>query len=68
MRRGHPLVFDGAHAAAAAALAAGDAGARTYLAEHPELVDLVDCSDLGSAADVDTPADLPLLQDHGRDG
>jgi len=60
--RAHPLVFDAAHAASAAGLATGDAGARAYLSQHPELIDLVDCSDLGSAADIDTEADLPLLQ------
>ncbi|WP_336714805.1 nicotine blue oxidoreductase [Arthrobacter sp. USHLN218] len=61
LQRGHPLVFDASLAVEAAAEAAGDAGARNYLRRRPELVDLVDCSDLGSAADVDTPADLPLL-------
>jgi nicotine blue oxidoreductase len=61
LRRGHPIVFDASLAAAAAAEAAGDAGARDYLDRHPELIDLVDCSDLGSPADVDTPADLHLL-------
>jgi nicotine blue oxidoreductase len=61
LRRGHPLVFDAPLAVEAAAEAAGDAGARDYLARHPELIDLVDCSGLGSAADVDTEADLPLL-------
>ena len=44
-----------------AASATGDAGARTYLAAHRELVDLVDCSDLDSGADIDTVADLHLL-------
>lgn len=61
LQRGHPLVFDASLAAEAAAEAAGDAGARKYLRRHPGLVDLVDCTDLGSMADVDTPADLPLL-------
>ena len=61
LRRGHPLVFDAPLAVEAAAEAAGDAGARNYLGRHPELIDLVDCSGLGSAADVDTEADLPLL-------
>ena len=45
-------------ARAAAALAGGDAGARTWLARNPEAVDLVDCSDLSDGGDVDTAADL----------
>lgn len=57
----HPMVFDVALARQAAALAEGDRGARAFLRRHPGLLDLVDCSDLGSAADVDTPADLHLL-------
>ena len=58
----HPMVFDADLARAAAELAEGDRGARAYLRRHPELLHLVDASDLGSAADVDTPEDLHLLQ------
>lgn len=58
----HPMVFDAVLARQAAALAEGDRGARAFLRGHPGLVDLVDCSDLGSDADVDTPADLHLLE------
>ena len=39
----------------------GDAGARAFLRSHPELVDEVDCSDLSSGLDVDTPEQLYLL-------
>ncbi|WP_026553965.1 nucleotidyltransferase family protein [Arthrobacter sp. 35W] len=59
--RGHPVLFDADLAAQAAATASGDAGARIFLRGHPELVDLVDCSDLSDGADVDTPAQLHLL-------
>ena len=58
----HPMVFDAALAHEAAALAEGDRGAREFLRRHPELLDLVDCTGLGSAADVDTPEDLHLLE------
>jgi len=57
----HPMVFDADLVRAAADLAEGDRGARAYLRQHPELLHLVDCADLGSAADVDTPQDLHLL-------
>lgn len=59
--RGHPIIFSPSLAAAAAALSEGDAGARAFLRAHPELIDIVDCSDLSGGADVDTPADLRLL-------
>lgn len=59
--RGHPVLFDTALALAAADGASGDAGARAYLAAHPEHIDVVDCSDLDDGRDVDVPADLPLL-------
>jgi CTP:molybdopterin cytidylyltransferase MocA len=54
-RPGHPVVIGRAHWAALADSATGDVGARPYLARHG--VRLVDCSDLGSGADVDTPGD-----------
>lgn len=62
LRRGHPLVFDPVLAAAAAETAEADAGARAYLHANPSLIDVVDCSDLADGLDVDTPADLPLLE------
>lgn len=55
---GTPVVFDTAEVIAAAALARGDSGARAWMARHPELVDDVECSDLGSGSDVDRPEDL----------
>lgn len=50
---GHPVLLGSAHWAAAAAQAAGDAGARGYLAGRD--VALVECGDLGSGEDVDRP-------------
>ncbi|WP_217184857.1 NTP transferase domain-containing protein [Streptomyces sp. AC495_CC817] len=55
---GTPVVFDTADLLAAAAIAHGDSGARTWMSRHPHLVDDVECADLGSGADVDTPGDL----------
>lgn len=61
LRRGHPVLFSPEHAAGAAAMASGDSGARAYLAAHPDDVDLVDFSRFADGADLDTPADLHLL-------
>jgi molybdenum cofactor cytidylyltransferase/nicotine blue oxidoreductase len=41
-----------------ARLAQGDVGARAWLRAHPDRVLVVDCDDLGSPDDLDTPADL----------
>ena len=62
LARGHPILFDSAHAIQAAGSATGDAGARLFLRSHAHLIDLVDCSDLSDGADVDTPAGLHLLE------
>lgn len=61
LRRGHPLVIDATLRQAVAGTVTGDAGARVFLRDHPELVDEVDCSDLSSGLDVDTPDQLYLL-------
>ena len=61
LRRGHPVLFAPGLAAEAAQQAEGDAGARAFLSAHPELVHLVDCSDLSDGGDIDTPADLHRL-------
>jgi CTP:molybdopterin cytidylyltransferase MocA len=37
----------------------GDQGARRWLGGHAHLVTNVECADLGSWTDIDTPADLP---------
>ena len=52
-RPGHPVVIGSEHYAGIAELAAGDAGARSYLARHD--VTLVECGDLASGEDVDVP-------------
>jgi CTP:molybdopterin cytidylyltransferase MocA len=49
--RGHPVLLARAHWAPAAASAAGDAGARTYLAAHD--VALVEVGDVASGDDLD---------------
>jgi nicotine blue oxidoreductase len=63
LRRGHPLVIDAGLRHAVAETVTGDAGARGFLQAHPELVDEVDCSDLSTGEDVDTPNQLRLLSD-----
>lgn len=61
LRRGHPLLLDAGLRADAAESATGDAGARHFLRAHPELIDLVDCSDQSGGGDLDTPDQLGLL-------
>lgn len=61
LQRGHPLLLDSSLRTEALASAAGDAGARIFLQAHPELIDLVDCSDLSAGEDLDTPEQLYLL-------
>jgi CTP:molybdopterin cytidylyltransferase MocA len=55
-RVGHPVLIGADHWAGVAATASGDRGARDYLATHE--VTLVECGDLASGRDVDSPADL----------
>lgn len=62
LQRGHPLMLDASLRAEAAETAAGDAGARHFLQAHPDLIDLVDCSDLSGGEDVDTRDQLHLLE------
>jgi CTP:molybdopterin cytidylyltransferase MocA len=54
---GHPVLFGQRWWPEIAERAAGDRGARDWLATRSDLR-LVDCSDLGRGTDVDTPADL----------
>ncbi|QKW53005.1 NTP transferase domain-containing protein [Streptomyces buecherae] len=60
-RRGHPVLFARQHWARVAALAHGDRGARDFLRAHAAELTLVECADVASCADIDTPADLRLL-------
>jgi CTP:molybdopterin cytidylyltransferase MocA len=66
----HPVLLGRAHWAGVRAAATGDAGARGYLADHPDLA-LVECGDLASPDDVDTPEQLAATRtsdEAGRGG
>lgn len=56
--RGHPVLIGAPHFAEASAGAVGDAGARALLAAHPGELLLVECGDIATPEDLDTPADL----------
>jgi nicotine blue oxidoreductase len=60
-RRGHPVLLGAAHWAGVAAGANGDRGARSYLRSHEEVLRLVECGDIATPDDIDTPDDLRLL-------
>lgn len=62
LQRAHPLLLDSSLRAEALATATGDAGARHFLQMHPELIDLIDCSDLSGGEDLDSPEQLHLLE------
>lgn len=55
-RLGHPVLLGRDHWPGVALAAAGDRGARDYLAERDVL--LVECGDLAGGLDVDVPGDL----------
>lgn len=57
-RPGHPVLLGRDHWTGVADSATGDRGARDYLAAHEDDVRLVECGDLASGRDADTPADL----------
>ncbi|HEV7627485.1 MAG TPA: 4-diphosphocytidyl-2C-methyl-D-erythritol kinase, partial [Streptomyces sp.] len=44
-----------------AASANGDQGARSYLRERADGIELVECGDIADPSDIDTPADLERL-------
>ena len=54
---GHPVLLGRDHWPGVLGVAEGDAGARRYLAGHPAL-ELVECGDVATGDDVDTPMDL----------
>jgi CTP:molybdopterin cytidylyltransferase MocA len=56
-RPAHPVLLGRTHWTAVRADATGDAGARKYLAAHPDLT-LVECADIASPGDIDTPEAL----------
>jgi len=57
----NPVLLDRSVWTDVAATAVGDEGARPWLRNHPELVVCVDCTDVGSPDDLDTPQDLAAL-------
>lgn len=57
----NPVLIAREHWAEVIAGATGDAGARTFLRAHPELVTRVECGDTGSPDDIDTPEDLARI-------
>jgi nicotine blue oxidoreductase len=59
-RRAHPVLFGREAVAAVLPTLSGDAGARTFLAERPDVVE-VDCTDTGRPDDVDTVEALRRL-------
>ncbi len=63
--RGHPVLLAREHWAGAAEAAVGDRGARAHLAQHTAAIRLVECADVAAPDDVDTPADLVLLEPDG---
>jgi len=58
----NPVLIDRVHWAAVLETAGGDTGARPFLRMHPDLVTLVECGDVGSPDDIDTPEDLALVR------
>lgn len=60
-RQRNPVLLDHSTWPGVADAAVGDAGARGWLRAHPELVVEVDCSDTGSADDLDTPEDVARM-------
>ena len=62
-RQGHPVLIGRAHWPEAAATAIGDVGAREVLRRHASLLRRVECADVASMADVDTPQELAAFVD-----
>lgn len=59
-RRGHPVLLGREHWPAAVREAAGDVGARAFLAAHAAQLVLVPCDAVADPRDLDVPADLNL--------
>lgn len=57
----NPVLLDASVWSDALASATGDVGARRWLREHPDVVAVVECGDIGSGVDIDTPEDLEGL-------
>jgi nicotine blue oxidoreductase len=58
----NPVLIHREHWPAVLSMAVGDTGARPFLRTHPELVTLVECGDIGTPIDIDTPADLDRVK------
>jgi molybdenum cofactor cytidylyltransferase len=61
-RRGSPVYFPRRDFAALEAVD-GDEGGRSVLAQHPDRVRLVECADVGTSLDVDTPEDYERIRE-----
>jgi CTP:molybdopterin cytidylyltransferase MocA len=57
----NPVLIAREHWPEVIASATGDAGARSFLRTHADLVTLVECGDTGRPDDIDTPADLARI-------
>ncbi|MBV9093908.1 MAG: nucleotidyltransferase family protein [Streptosporangiaceae bacterium] len=57
----NPVLLAREHWPEVIATAVGDTGARAFLRARPELVTLVECGDVGSPDDIDTPGDLARI-------
>jgi CTP:molybdopterin cytidylyltransferase MocA len=57
----NPVLLGREHWPEVIASATGDAGARSFLRSHADLVTLVECGDTGRPDDIDTPADLARI-------
>lgn len=66
-RRGHPVLLSRSVWAGVRARATGDVGARAFANAHPELVVDVQCDDVGTDDDIDTPDDLERLRSRLKD-
>jgi nicotine blue oxidoreductase len=58
----NPVLIAATHWREVLGVVAGDTGARPFLRAHPDLVTLVECGDVGSPDDIDTPADLARVR------
>lgn len=63
----NPVLIAREHWPAVSESATGDRGARAFLRDRPELVTLVECADIGSADDIDTPEDLARIRSAAPD-
>ncbi|WP_419998832.1 nucleotidyltransferase family protein [Streptomyces boninensis] len=59
--RGNPVLIARKHWPATTAAATGDRGARDFLRTHHAELTLVECADVATPDDIDTPNDLNLL-------